>query len=76
MEIFIPVLFVCVSATQEQPISCNFMQAQTSFKTERECRASLEYQKQKMTKMLFDAKKEEFEILEGTCINAKIDTQA
>ena len=70
MEIFIPVLFLCVAATPQQPQTCNFMQGQVQFKTERECRRSIDTQKEHMAKMLRDARKEEFEIIEGTCINA------
>ena len=76
MEIFIPVLFLCVAATPQQPQTCNFMQGQVQFKTEKQCRGSIDLQKEYMAKMLRDAKNEEFEIIEGTCINAIIGTNA
>ena len=76
MEFFIPVLFMCVAATQQQPQNCNFMQGQVQFKTEKECRRSIDMQKEYMSKMLRSAKQEDFEIIEGTCINAIIDKTA
>lgn len=76
MEFFIPVLFMCVAATQQQPQTCNFMQGQAQYKTEKECRRSIDMQKEYMSKMLRSAKQEDFEIIEGTCINAIIDKTA
>lgn len=66
IEIFIPVLFMCLNG------SCNFMQAQTHYKSEVQCRASIDTQKKVMIQ---NAEKSGFpiETLEGTCINAKVD---
>lgn len=66
IEIFIPVLFMCLNG------NCNFMQAQTHYKSEAQCRASIDNQK----KIMIDNAKKTgipIETLEGTCINAKVD---
>jgi len=67
IEIFIPVLFVCLND------NCNFMQAQTVYKSEVQCRASIDNQKAYLTDMANQAGQPKMTILEGTCINTKIE---
>ena len=67
IEIFIPVLFVCMNGT------CNFMQAQTHYKSEAQCRASIDTQKIHMLEVAEKADKGKLTILEGTCINTKVE---
>lgn len=67
MIIFIPVLFICVNA------SCEFMQATRYESTEKECRSSIETQKQHMRNLTKEAGQGSIEVLEGTCID--IDTR-
>ena len=72
MTIFIPVLFICLNG------NCEFMQAKTYHKTEAQCRASLDMQKQHMRNLVEKAAEQgtkgEITILEGTCIDAEIKT--
>ena len=67
MEIFIPVLFVCLNGT------CEFMQAQTHYRSEAQCRASIDNQKIHMIEVAKQANQGIFTTLEGTCINAKVE---
>jgi len=67
MEIFIPVLFICMNG------NCNFMQAQTVYRSEAQCRASIDTQKTHMLEVAEQANAGKMTILEGTCINAKIE---
>ena len=67
MEIFIPVLFMCLNG------NCNFMQAQTFYTTEARCKASINDQKIHMLEVADQAKQGKMSVLEGTCINAKIE---
>ena len=67
IEIFIPVLFVCMNG------NCNFMQAQTHYKSEAQCRDSIDSQKIHMLEVAEKANKGKLTILEGTCINAKVE---
>jgi hypothetical protein len=67
IEIFIPVLFVCLNG------NCNFMQAQTHHKTEAQCRASIDTQKIHMLEVAERANQGKVTILEGTCINAHVE---
>ena len=66
MEIFIPVLFICMNG------NCDFMQAQTYYKTDVQCRASIDAQKIHMLKVAETANQGKYTVLEGTCINARI----
>ena len=68
MTIFIPVLVICMNG------NCEFMQAQTYFRVEQQCRDSLEKQKQHMRDLVKQAGQSELTILEGTCIDAEIKT--
>jgi hypothetical protein len=67
IEIFIPVLFICMNG------NCNFMQAQTVYRSEAQCRASIDTQKTHMLEVAEQANAGKMTILEGTCINAKIE---
>jgi len=67
IEIFIPVLFICMNG------NCNFMQAQTVYRSEAQCRASIDSQKIHMLEVAEQANAGKMTILEGTCINAKIE---
>jgi len=62
--IFIPVLFVCANG------QCNFMQGQTYYTRESECRASIEAQKQNLLKISSKAVTA-ITLIEGTCITAR-----
>lgn len=68
IEIFIPVLFMCLND------NCNFMQSQSVFKSEVQCRISIDNQKIQMVKITNQAGQSKMTILEGTCINTKISS--
>ena len=67
MEIFIPVLFICFNG------NCNFMQAQTHYKSEAQCRASIDTQKIHMLEVAETANQGKYTILEGPCINTRVE---
>jgi len=67
IEIFIPVLFVCLNG------NCNFMQAQTHYRSEEQCRVSIDAQKIRLLDMAEQANQGKVSILEGTCINTKVE---
>jgi len=66
IEIFIPVLFICMNG------NCDFMQAQTHYTNETQCKASIDAQKIHMLKVAETANQGKYTVLEGTCINARI----
>lgn len=66
MTIFIPVLFICLNG------NCEFMQAQTYYTEEAQCRASLDLQKQHMRRLIKQADQGDATILDGTCIDVEI----
>jgi hypothetical protein len=68
MNILIPVLIICLNG------NCEFMQAQTYYKNEAQCKASMDMQKQHMRNLIKKADKGEATVLEGTCIDANIKT--
>jgi len=68
MTIFIPVLIICITG------NCEFMQAKAYYKTDAQCRASMETQKQHMINLVKESGKGAAEVLEGTCIDAEIKT--
>ena len=68
IEIFIPVLFMCLNN------NCNFMQSQSVFKSEVQCRISIDNQKAHMVEIANQAGTSKMTILEGTCINTKISS--
>jgi hypothetical protein len=68
MTIFIPVLIICLNG------NCEFMQSQTYYKNEAQCRASMDMQKQHMRNLIKEADNGEATVLEGTCIDADIKT--
>ena len=66
MTIFIPVLIICLNG------NCEFMQAQTYYKNEAQCKASMEMQKQHMRNLIKQADKGDATVLEGTCIDVDV----
>ena len=68
IEIFIPVLWICVNA------NCEFMQSQGYFRTEEKCLVNLELHKRHMTNLIAQAGGK-VTVLEGTCVDAKIKTR-
>lgn len=62
--LYIPVLFVCMNG------NCEFMQAQTSYKSEQQCRAVIDAQKENLQKMALKGGQMVTQI-EGTCITLK-----
>jgi hypothetical protein len=62
--IFVPVLFICMNG------NCEFMQSQTWFKSEQQCRTALESQKDNLRKMALKGNAMITQ-LEGTCITLK-----
>jgi len=62
--IYIPVLFICMAG------HCEFMQAQTWFKTDQQCRAVIEAQKENMQKMALKGG-QMITTIEGTCITLR-----
>jgi hypothetical protein len=66
IEIFIPVLWICVNA------KCEFMQAKDFYFTnEAECMASLDVQKDRMRRLVAQTDGK-ITVMEGTCADAKI----
>jgi hypothetical protein len=68
MIIFIPVIVICMNG------NCEFMQAQTHYRQEAQCRASLDVQRQHMLELASQSKIK-IEHLEGTCIQADVKTK-
>jgi len=62
--LYIPVLFICMNG------NCEFMQAQTSYKSEQQCRAVVDAQKENLQKMALKGGQMVTQI-EGTCITLK-----
>jgi hypothetical protein len=50
------------------------MQAKTYYKTQEQCKASMETQKQHMINLVKESGKGAAEVLEGTCIDADVKT--
>jgi hypothetical protein len=69
IEIFIPVLFVCFNG------NCNFMQAETHYRSDAQCRASIETQKIHMLEVIGNVNQGKATILEGTCISARVQDE-
>jgi len=66
IEIFIPVLWICINA------KCEFMQADGFYFTnEEECQASLDVQKERMRRLV-EQTPGKITVMEGTCADAKI----
>ena len=69
MNIFIPVLWICINS------HCEFMQANGFYFTqEAKCIESLDVQKQRMIGLVKKAGQGTITVLEGICANAKIMT--
>ena len=62
--LYIPVLFVCMNG------NCEFMQAQTSYKSEQQCRVAVDVQKENLQKMALKGNSM-VTLIEGTCITLK-----
>ena len=62
--LYIPVLFVCMNN------NCEFMQAQTWYKTEQQCRVAVDVQKENLQKMALKGG-QMVTLIEGTCITLK-----
>ena len=68
MNIFIPVLWICINS------HCEFMQSDGFYFTqEAKCIESLDMQKQKMKDLVKQAGQGTITVLEGICADAKID---
>ena len=68
IEIFIPVLWICINA------HCEFMQSDGFYFTqETKCIESLDMQKQRMRELVRQAGQGTITVLEGTCVDAKIE---
>jgi hypothetical protein len=63
MIVFIPVVFMCIEET------CNFMQSQSVYKTEQQCKVAVDAQKINLAGMAKDTKPT---LLEGTCIKVEM----
>ena len=68
IEIFIPVLWICINT------SCEFMQSETYFRQESECEKSLERHKLHMQELVKRARGT-ITVMEGTCVDARIKTR-
>ena len=69
IEIFIPVLWICIN------IKCEFMQSDGFYFTNEEvCLASLDTQKQRMRDLIKLAGQGTITVLEGVCVDAKLKT--
>jgi hypothetical protein len=70
IEIFIPVLWICINA------HCEFMQSDGFYFTQEiKCTESLDTQKQRMRDLVKQAGQGTITVLEGTCVDAKINTR-
>ena len=68
IEIFIPVLWICINA------NCEFMQSDGFYFTQEiKCMESLDKQKQRMRDLVKQAGQGTITVLEGTCVDAKIE---
>lgn len=66
IEIFIPVLWICINA------KCEFMQGEMHFYQEEKCLESLEQQKSHMRDLVRQAGRGKITVMEGICADAKI----
>ena len=70
IEIFIPVLWICINT------HCEFMQSDGFYFTQEiKCMESLDIQKQRMIELVKQAGQGTITVLEGTCVDAKIQTR-
>ena len=67
MNIFIPVLWICINS------NCEFMAPDMHYNTELECMNSIDDQKQHMKNLVKKTGKGTIKVLEGTCVTTKID---
>jgi len=66
IEIFIPVLWICINA------KCEFMQSTGYFRKEDKCLENLAVQKNRMVELVKEAGQGRIEVLEGTCVDAQV----
>ena len=66
IEIFIPVLWICIGT------KCEFMQSDGYFTKEEQCVVSLQIQKEYMHDLVRRAGQGTITVLEGTCVDATI----
>jgi hypothetical protein len=66
IDIFIPVIMLCMNG------NCEFMQTHKYYLNESQCRQQIDAQKQVMIKQA-SSSPVPIDILEGTCITAKIE---
>ena len=64
IEIFIPVLFICMNQ------HCAFLQAKTSYLTETKCWDSINAKMVRMLEMVEKVEEGKISTLEGSCISA------
>ena len=70
IEIFIPVLWICINT------HCEFMQSDGFYFTQEiKCTESLDIQKQRMRDLVKQAGQGTITVLEGICADAKIKTR-
>ena len=70
IEIFIPVLWICINT------HCEFMQSDGFYFTQEiKCTESLDTQKQRMRDLVKQAAQVTITVLEGICADAKIKTR-
>jgi len=67
IEIFVPVLFICMNGY------CEFLQAQTSYKAEAECWDSINRKKVRMLDIAEKTDQGKISTLEGSCISTWAD---
>ena len=68
IEIFIPVLWICINT------NCEFMQSNGFYFTQEiKCMESLDKQKQRMRDLVKQAEQGTITVLEGICADAKIN---
>jgi len=65
--IFIPLLFICLNG------NCEFMQSTGYYTDETECMVDMEMQKQRMRDLVKMAGQGKIELLEGTCVDFKVN---
>lgn len=64
IEIFIPVIFICMNG------HCEFLQAQTSYKAEVQCWESINKKRGRMLEIAEKTDQGKISTLEGSCISA------
>ena len=63
MNLFIPLLFVCINS------NCEFMQSTDIFVEESDCRAAVDKQKKRIEGLVKQTNKAKIKTLQGTCVD-------